>query len=80
MAEDRPAGPTICAEAWDELSGMRYRTARRRVLDELEGRYLRQLMDRSKGNVSLASRISGIHRSQLIAMLKRWPTVRRGAP
>ncbi len=50
---------------------MSYREARAQVLREFESRYLRELLDRCKGNVSLAARTARMDRSHLIELLQR---------
>ena len=43
---------------------------KRRVVDGFERRYLTELMEQTSGNLSMASRRSGIDRSNLRRMLK----------
>ena len=53
------------------LLDLPYGRARGTLLHEFEGRYLRQLMERSKGNVSRAAREARMDRSHLIDLLRR---------
>jgi transcriptional regulator with GAF, ATPase, and Fis domain len=46
-------------------AGLPYRTARQRVLDEFEGRYLERVLAQHGGNVMRAAEASGIARRQL---------------
>lgn len=48
-----------------------YSEARRSVLDDFEGRFLRGLLARTNGNVSQAAREARMNRSHLIDLLKR---------
>jgi DNA-binding NtrC family response regulator len=50
---------------------MPYKDARAALLGEFEARYLRALLDRAKGNVSLAAREARMDRSHLIDLLQR---------
>ena len=49
----------------------RYRDARERVLEIFETRYLTELVNRSKGNMSQAARIAGVDRTTLYRLLDR---------
>jgi DNA-binding NtrC family response regulator len=53
-----------------ELS-LPYKDARRRVLDEFEGRYLKHVLDTAGGNVASAARHAGMDRTYLIKLLQR---------
>jgi DNA-binding NtrC family response regulator len=57
--------------AWSRLQELDFKSARAEVLAELEKGYLSRLLDRAKGNVSQAARVSKIHRTYLLEMLKR---------
>lgn len=59
--------------AWvsEELLTLPYRTARRRLLDDFEARYLRKLFDSTRGNVARAARKAGMDRTYLIKLLQR---------
>ena len=57
--------------AWSRLQELDFKSARAEVLAELEKGYLSRLLDRAKGNVSQAARLSKIHRTYLLEMLKR---------
>ena len=49
----------------------RYREARRRILDEFEVTYLKDLLEQTQGNVREAARRGQIDRSYLIQLLDR---------
>lgn len=53
------------------LRGLSYREAKRRWLEQLERRYLENLLTTNKGNISRASEEAGIARMSLYRMLKR---------
>ncbi|MFN7974368.1 MAG: sigma 54-interacting transcriptional regulator [Acidobacteriota bacterium] len=48
-----------------------YKAARRKLLDEFEDRFLRDILARSHGNIQKASRLSGINRVSLHKLLSR---------
>jgi len=50
---------------------MRFKDARRRVLDEFERRYAARLLERAGGNVSKAARSGRMDRTYLIDLLYR---------
>lgn len=52
-----------------ELPGLR--SVRTRYIAEVEKHYLKELMKRTSGDVSLACRISGLSRSRLYALLHK---------
>jgi DNA-binding NtrC family response regulator len=56
-----------------EIYARPYKTARSIIVERFEGSYLKQLIERTGGNVSRAAREAKIHRSYLIEMLKRHP-------
>jgi DNA-binding NtrC family response regulator len=66
-----PPGKLLGDEAWERLEGLDFKTARAELLDELEKGYLERVMRRSEGNISEAARMSRIHRTYLLEMLKR---------
>ena len=66
-----PPGKLLGDEAWERLEGLDFKTARAEMLDELEKGYLERVMRRSEGNISEAARLSRIHRTYLLEMLKR---------
>lgn len=55
----------------DSALGLRYADARSLVLDAFERRYLKHLLDRAGGNVSLAARTARMDRSYLIKLLQK---------
>lgn len=52
-----------------------YSEARRRVLEAFERRYFSELLEMTGGNISKAAELSGIDRSNLSKMLKKYPDV-----
>jgi DNA-binding NtrC family response regulator len=69
-----PSAPAIAAAGepeGEDPSRTPYSEARAAVLSVFEQRYLRALMARTRGNVSLASRESKMNRQHLTRMLKR---------
>ncbi|MFO0685095.1 MAG: sigma 54-interacting transcriptional regulator [Sandaracinus sp.] len=59
------------ADRWAQLGELRYRDARRAVLDEFERRYLERLLERTEGNVRAAAREADLDRTYLTDLLKR---------
>ncbi|HEX9620458.1 MAG TPA: FHA domain-containing protein [Polyangiaceae bacterium] len=55
-----------------------YRDARAEVLNEFEGRFLRHLLQKTRGNVSAAARTARMDRSYLIKLLKKHRAGARG--
>ena len=53
------------------LLDLAYRPARQALLHEFEGRYLRRLLERARGNVARAARAARMDRSYLIELLSR---------
>ncbi|MBK6688563.1 MAG: sigma 54-dependent Fis family transcriptional regulator [Deltaproteobacteria bacterium] len=71
-ARGAAAGPGLVnQEGIDLLTGMPYREARTRLLDEFERAYLKKVLENSDDNVSEAARKSRIHRSYINVMLRR---------
>jgi two-component system, NtrC family, response regulator HydG len=66
----RAAAPVVGATETG-ASGVAYSEARARTIDEFDIRYLTDLMTAAKGNISEASRRSGIDRANLRRMLTR---------
>jgi two-component system response regulator HydG len=58
-------------DAYGSASDVAYATARSRLLEDFERRYLNDLLTSTQGNLSEASRRSGIDRSNLRRMLRR---------
>jgi DNA-binding NtrC family response regulator len=54
-----------------ELLALPFKDARQQALGAFEERYLRQLLDRTNGNVSQAAREAGLDRSYLFSLLRR---------
>lgn len=69
--EETLDGDAPAPSSREHLMELSYKDARARLLDEFEAEFLRVLMQRAKNNVSEAARLSKIHRSYLIQMLKR---------
>ena len=55
----------------ESFASLRYTEARALVLDSFELRYLKQLLEAAKGNVSLAARTASMDRSYLIKLLQK---------
>ena len=66
-----PPSQPIGADSIAPLLGHPYKEARTALLQEFESRYLRDLMARTGGNVSKASREAHVDRSHLIELLQR---------
>lgn len=64
-----PPAPAFATRRFFELTKGELEAAREAALREVEATFLRELMQRHGGNVSLAARASGIHRSQLQKLL-----------
>ena len=67
FVEAGPAKP----DWWSQLIDLRYRDARRVVLDEFELRYLKRLLERTDGNVRAAAREADLDRTYLTDLFKR---------
>jgi DNA-binding NtrC family response regulator len=65
------AAPALGSDLIAPLLGQPYGTARSQLLHAFEGRYLRDLIERSGGNVSKAARDAKMDRSHLIDLLRR---------
>ncbi|MBI2376140.1 MAG: sigma 54-dependent Fis family transcriptional regulator [Deltaproteobacteria bacterium] len=59
------------SEIFERLSSLPYNDARARLLEDFEGHYLRSILKRTGGNVSLASRRSNMDRSHLTRLIKK---------
>jgi len=70
QVEPTPAN-ALFGDTLQTLSKLPYKDARARLLDEFEKVYLEALMNRTKHNVSKASREAKMNRSYLIQILKR---------
>ena len=55
-----------------DTTGLNFRQAKHRAIEDFECRYLSQLMGRAKGIVSVAARISGTERRHLGRLLKKY--------
>jgi DNA-binding NtrC family response regulator len=64
------AEPAV-ASADAAVADRSYGEARQSVLSDFEKTYLRQIIDRAKGNVSLASRLAHVDRTHLMRLMKR---------
>jgi len=58
-------------DTFERVLSMPYKEARAAVLEEFEGRFLRQLLESAGGNVSEAARKGSMNRSHLTEMLRR---------
>jgi DNA-binding NtrC family response regulator len=68
-----PRGPLVegKGDLIDQLLDTDYRTARARLLESFEARYLRRLLERTDDNVTHAARLARMDRSHLIDLLHR---------
>jgi len=62
------AGPRV---ELDELLGLPYKEARRRLLDRFESHYLPDLLERAGGTVSEAARQARMDRTYLTSLLRK---------
>jgi two-component system, NtrC family, response regulator GlrR len=69
----RPSGATPAAKtsAPPSLTEVAFREAKARVIEEFERTYVRELLTRTGGNVSLAARLAGKERSRLNRLLRK---------
>jgi DNA-binding NtrC family response regulator len=67
----RAASAVQAAPGVDPLLEMPYNDARAQLIDQFEDRYIRALVTRAEGNVSLASRLAQMNRAYLTRLLKR---------
>jgi DNA-binding NtrC family response regulator len=58
------------------LRGMTYPEAKRRLIEQFERTYLKQLLNDADGNVSRAARAAGIHRQAFQRLLSRYDITR----
>jgi transcriptional regulator of acetoin/glycerol metabolism len=56
---------------FDAVLGLDWKDARRSVLEQCERHYLRDLCERTRGNVSEAARIAGMDRTYLGGLMRR---------
>jgi DNA-binding NtrC family response regulator len=73
----RAGGPTLVASKEEELS---YRQAKKQAIAEFEYRFLSRVIDRARGNVSEAARITGTERRHLGRLLKKYNISRSSLP
>jgi pSer/pThr/pTyr-binding forkhead associated (FHA) protein len=78
-SDTAPSGhPASDACAATALFDRPYRDARADVLNEFEARFLRHLLQKTRGNVSAAARTAKMDRSYLIKLLKKHRSASRG--
>lgn len=70
LSNDTTGSQPPPAGATPELA-LPYKDARRLVLDEFEGRYLKHVLEAARGNVASAARHAGMDRTYLIKLLQR---------
>jgi len=70
-AAPRAVSTVAAAPGADPLLEMPYNDARAQLIDQFEDRYIRALVTRAEGNVSLASRLAQMNRAYLTRLLKR---------
>ncbi len=68
------------SEIFERLSTLPYNDARARLLEDFEGHYLRSILKKTGGNVSLASRRSNMDRSHLTRLIKKHGLKPRAIP
>jgi len=71
LASGNPAARRVPAHAIGSVSSSPFSQARNHLLDDFEMRYLKDLLAVTEGNLSEASRRSGIDRSNLRRLLKK---------
>ncbi len=71
---ERPGPPPLDGERFPSI-----RDYRAQALENLEGHYLRRLMDTTKGDMARACAVSGLSRARLYALLKERGVDRGGA-
>jgi two-component system response regulator GlrR len=59
------------------LTSLRFQTAKARVIADFERAYVVELLSRTRGNLSLASRISGKERSRLGKLVRKYGLTRK---
>jgi len=70
-SEGSPGLTNVPSSMAEELSVHPYGEARRRLLESFEIEYVRAILDRAGGNVSLAARRSEMDRSHLTRLIKK---------
>lgn len=73
----RPADTAAEVKAEAALTSLRFQTAKARVVADFERAYVVELLARSRGNLSLASRISGKERSRLGKLVRKYGLTRK---
>jgi DNA-binding NtrC family response regulator len=68
MRPARDAAPGLAAG----LTGLSFKEAKARVLEDFEAQYLRALVERHDGNISRASQEAGLTRFHLRELLKKY--------
>ena len=71
LQPEAPRPASALAPGADPLLEMPYNDARAHLLEQFEDRYIRALVTRAEGNVSLASRLAQMNRAYLTRLLKR---------
>ncbi len=66
-AAELTAGPSVAT--FDET--LAFKDAKARLIDEFERAYWSRLLDRTRGNISAAARLAGIHRKSAEYLLKK---------
>lgn len=77
LAGQRPDSTPRAASGDDSLTSLRFQPAKARAIASFERAYVMELLSRTRGNLSLASRISGKERSRLGKLVRKYGITRK---